>query len=110
MKKVLLISITSLIILLIVLLLFINNKSTSNKIIGSWSLDKTTIYEFNDNNEGKMKVSLNEYEFIYKIDNNKLFIDFKDESLSNFEYIFTLNQDSLILKGDNGEFNFTRIH
>ena len=94
--------------MLIYLIRDINNKEETNSIIGEWTTDGVTIYEFNKDNTGKLKVSLGEYDFDYIIKEDKISIDFINEKSEDSEYTYTLNKDKLVLKGKNGTFNFKR--
>ena len=42
-----------------------------------------------------------EYEFIYTIEDNNIYVDFVDESAKDAEYMFEINENSLILEGGN---------
>ena len=97
--------------LLVVLLFFILHNfvfSDKSKLLGSWTTDNTTIYKFNRNNTGKLIVSLSEYDFKYKIKNNKLYIDFENEKSEDSEYEYNFKNKRLILSNDKGIFTFTK--
>ena len=81
-----------------------NNNFKENSLIGLWTTDGVTIYEFKDNGKGILKLPLSEYEFSYKIDENKLHIDFESEETTDSDYEYYFENDNLILKG----FNRTR--
>lgn len=99
------------IIICIILLLPKINKtsSTTNKIVGTWTTDNVTKYEFNKDNTGKLITSLNSYEFTYEIKDNNLSIDFKNEKSEDSKYAYKFDNDKLILEGDNGKFTFSKI-
>lgn len=105
--------ICGIVVLLIILfvVLFLNRKSQiyQKNIIGSWTIDNVTIYEFNKNNKGKLKVSLDEYLFTYQIKSDEIVIDFDDDSIQNSEYTFDIIKNKLILSGINGKFEFSKI-
>ena len=83
--------------------------SNDSSIIGIWTTDNVTIYEFEKNNTGVLKVPLSEYKFTYKIEKDKLYIDFENEKSEDSEYTYTLKDKKLILKGKKGTFTFKRI-
>jgi len=98
-----------LIILFILIIFLIKNIfSNKNKFIGSWTTDGVTIYEFKKDNTGTLKVSLTEYNFDYKVEKNKIFIDFENEKSHDSEYIYSFQGDKLVLEGANGKFTFIK--
>ena len=108
-KKKFLIIVTSLFALVaIISLIMILKKPSAPKIVGSWTTDGVTIYRFNKDNTGSLIVSLSEYEFTYKIDDNKIYIDFDNERSVDSTYEYTLEKDKLTLKGERGTFVFTK--
>lgn len=78
------------------------NIQEENTLIGLWTTDGVTVYEFIENGNGILKLPLNEYNFTYKIEGNKLFINFgsKETRDSNYEYLF--EEGKLVLKGIKG--------
>ena len=83
-------------------------KSDKDSIVGTWTTDGVTVYQFNKNNTGLLIVSLKEYEFTYKIKDDTLEIDFKNERSTDSKYTYTFEDNKLILKGDNGTFTFIK--
>jgi len=75
------------------------NNLKENSLIGLWTTDGVTIYEFKDNGKGMLKLPLSEYEYSYKIDGNKLHIDFESEETTDSDYEYYFENDNLILKG-----------
>ncbi len=98
------------IILIIVFVIIINKMFFSNKskLIGSWTTDNNTIYEFYKNNTGKLIVSLSEYDFKYSLKNNILYIDFINEKSEDTKYKYNFSNKKLVLKNKNGIFTFTK--
>ena len=99
------------IVLIVILGIIFFPKIRSNPLIGTWTTDGITIYRFDKNNKGALIVPLSEYEFTYKIEDNKLFIDFKNEKSKDSDYEYSIENDKLILKGINkttGSYTFTR--
>ena len=98
------------IVVFIILILIIYKELiiSKPKIVGVWTTDDVTIYEFYKNNTGKLIVSLNEYEFNYKLKDNYLYVDFINDKSDDSEYYYSLKNNKLILKNDNGTFIFIR--
>lgn len=108
-NKVKLIIITIIILIITGIILFLTlNKSNKSKIIGSWTTDGITIYKFNKDNTGSLIVSLKEYNFIYKIDDKNLEIDFENKNSIDSKYTYYFEDNKLILNGDNGIFTFIK--
>jgi len=108
--KVTIVSIAIIIILVMLLFFLLNRKPKLSKVlIGSWITPGGTIYIFNKDNTGKMKVPLNDYPFTYKIEDNKLSIDYEEKSAFDPVYECTIKDDKLIFKGDNGTFTFKKV-
>lgn len=103
---ILIILIIALVLIFTIIIPYLN--SPKRKLIGSWTTDGVTIYKFNKNNTGSLRVSLSEYDFTYKIDKKELFIDFENEKSTDSKYTYSFEDGKLILKGENGEFIFTR--
>jgi len=78
------------------------NIQEEKSLIGSWTTDGVTVYEFRENGNGVLKLPLTEYMFSYKFEENKLFINFESKETrdSNYEYFF--EEEKLILKGIKG--------
>lgn len=89
-----------------------NVLSIQDQLVGSWSADGVTIYEFDKDNKGKLKVPLGDYDFIYKLEENKIYIDFENERSTDSDYEITFQEDKLIFKGINqtvGTYTFTHF-
>lgn len=98
-----------LIVSLAIVILLLNTKKTPKKsIVGTWTTDGVTTYKFNNDNTGRLIVSLAEYEFTYKITDNKLDIDFKNEKFTDPQYTYYFEDHKLVLNGDNGTFTFIK--
>ena len=85
------------------------NKKYNNTIVGTWTTDGVTVYRFNKDNTGALIVPLGDYDFIYEIKKNSLFIDFKSEKSIDSKYNYYFEKDKLILEGSNGVFTFSRV-
>ena len=112
-KNILILLIILILIMLAIFMPSIIKKNTNNPkktIIGTWTTDGVTKYRFDKNNKGALIVSLGEYEFTYKIEDDKLDIDFKNERAKDAKYTYTFEDDKLILEGENGKFTFERYN
>ena len=107
-KIIIMLVLICLVIIAIIILLLGNKPSHKNKIVGSWTTDGITIYEFKKNNTGKLIVSLGEYPFTYKITDNTLEINFKDDKVTDSKFTYSIENGKLILNGDNGTFTFKK--
>ena len=103
--RMLVIFIVTLVILLLILLLFTKK---DDKIVGTWTTDGVTIYNFNKDNTGSLKVPLSEYKFIYEKTDEKIYIDFENEKSQDSEYKYHFEGDNLVLEGENGTYVFKR--
>lgn len=82
-----------------------------NKIIDSWTTDGYTVYEFYKDNKGALVLPIGNYNFSYKIEGNKISIDFENEESIDSDYEFSFEDEKLILKGINntsGTYTFTK--
>ena len=105
-KKILLLFAT--VIIIVLLIVFIpkmlnknnsdNNNKVDNLLIGLWSIDGYTDYEFNKDGKGKMITPLKDYPFTYKTENNQLFIDFENETSKDSTYEFSFEDEKMIWK------------
>ncbi len=97
-KRIIIIAIIAVIILLIIFFLKSKNNTNNKTIIGAWTTDGVTIYEFSDSGKGKLIVPLSEYPFTYKIEDNKLFIDFENETSKDSTYEYSFEDNKMIWK------------
>ena len=88
---------------------FRGKESVKDTLIGKWTTDGNTVYQFDEDNTGALIVPLSNYEFSYKINGDKLSIDFKNEKSEDSTYTYSLKDGKLILKGKNGTFKFKRF-
>ena len=88
-------------------------KKIENQLLGSWTTDDYTVYEFYENGSGALKIPIATYDFSYKIDNNNIYIDFKNETSIDSDYEFFFEDGKLILKGINktsGTYTFKKVN
>ena len=111
-KKICRLLLFALIIIIVVILcckfIFKKKNSVEETIIGKWTTDGVTVYQFNNDNIGVLIVPLSQYDFKYEIDEDSLLIDFISEKSEDSKYTYTLKDGELKLKGANGTFNFKR--
>ena len=99
-KTIIIIGVVIAIIMLVSGYLLLSNKG-KNKIIGFWTIDDYTNYEFLENNKGNLVLPHKTMEFTYKIKDDKIFIDFKDEKAIDKSYEYNFNGKDLIIKDSN---------
>ena len=84
-----------------------------NPLKGTWQYADGTKYRFLENYKGAMIVEKYEYKFTYKIEDNKLSIDYEKKEVHDAEYTFEVSGDVLKLKGGEGtakgEYEMNRI-
>lgn len=84
------------------------NKDIDKKLIGTWSLDNNTKYEFFEKGEGQFILPSGTYKFTYKSKNDILFFDFEDDNSKDINYIYKIKNDELELKNmDSKKIKFT---
>lgn len=91
-------------IILVLLIIFISkeNKQEKTALIGTWTTDGITIYEFKSDGTGSLKVPSSEYEFEYKTEDNRLYINFENKDIKSSYYNYLFENDTLVLYSDNG--------
>ena len=91
-----------------------NNKmSEFDEFYGLWNIDGITKYEFDGKGRGKMLLpeSNLEYEFTYKINENKVLIDFDSEEAKDYTYKYSIDNNILKVEGEtpgSGKLEMTR--
>ncbi|MEE3342926.1 MAG: DUF5640 domain-containing protein [Bacilli bacterium] len=90
----------------IIAILKTKKKENNNPLIGKWTTDNVTVYIFNKDNTGELKVPLSTYKFNYKINKNNLYIDFANEKSEDTKYTYNFENGRLILESKNGKFIF----
>ena len=76
-------------------------KKYPKKLIGSWSTDGVTIYNFDEDGTGYLRTSVKDYVFSYNLVGNKLYINYADEGSTDSDYKITIKDKTLTLTGIN---------
>ena len=90
------------ILILIIVLICKGCSGGSDVLAGKWDVDGTTFYEFDGDGKGALILPSKTYDFTYKIDNDQIHIDYKNESVHDGSYTFTVVNDKLTLVGGAG--------
>ena len=85
-----------------------NEANITSEILGTWTTDGYTVYEFNENGNGKLIIPIADYEFSYRIEENKIYIDFKNENSTDSDYEYSFEDGKLILNQTTGTYEFTK--
>ncbi len=76
------------------------------ELSGNWKYDEYTVYEFDGEGSGCMCLDGNtHYEFTYTVSEDVLKLDFKADYVTDCEYTFKIDKDTLTLVGGNGTAN-----
>ena len=78
-------------------------------LIGKWTTDGNTVYEFNEGGKGTLIVPVAKLPFTYKLENNQLFIDFENEDSEDSSYSYIIEDNKLSIQNSNGTFVFSRV-
>ena len=79
----------------------------SDVLTGSWNYDGNTIYQFDGKGNGAMILPSAIYDFTYNIDGDQIRIDFKNETVHDGTYTFTVTGNKLIIVGGEGTISGT---
>lgn len=79
-----------------------NDPTKTDALSGSWVYDQYTKYEFDGYGKGCMCLENTHYEYSYKIDGDKLSMDFKNEAVHDCSYTFAVNGGQLTIVGGEG--------
>ena len=114
-KKYIIIMIIIIVIIICIFVLGIStqnrNKNKTDEIIGTWTTDEVTVYEFDGKGNGKLILPSSQYNFTYTLNENIIHIDFESEKATDSDYIYSLDEGKLILNGTNttaGTYTFTK--
>lgn len=85
------------------------NVGVDDEIIGSWETSNGAIYEFEDDGDFELTVSGKEYDGIYLAEGGRITLQYtKNGSKVTEKYTYTVNKNSLNLKGDGNEIQLVR--
>ena len=120
-KNARIITIFILIIIAVMGIIFFNNRKNDNSpkftaeekkivasLVGKWTTDGNTVYEFNEDGTGALIVPVANLPFTYKFENDQLFIDFENENSDDVFYTYEVTDTKLNLTSVNGTFEFSR--
>lgn len=87
------------------LIIFKNHSSDKQgplRLQGTWKYDEYTQYEFDGNGSGCLCFEDLHYEYTYTVKDNELRLDFKDDSVRDCTYTFSVNGNTLTITGGEG--------
>lgn len=96
------------IVLLIALVIFLLNRS-NNPLVGKWTNETPTTYQFDSDKTGKLIISTGEYNFEYEIKDDKVTVYFNSENSVDTEFKYKVDGDKLTLENGNGVWEFTKV-
>ena len=107
MKTVVGLAIVIVIIAIVSIILFKPSNSKSNPVTadvlsGAWVYDQYTKYEFDGYGKGCMCLENTHYEYSYKIDGDKLSMNFENEAVHDCIYTFKVENNTLTIIGGEG--------
>ncbi len=107
-----LLSVSVIIIAIVVIVICFSKKTDNNELIGKWSYNQYTAYEFSVNGHGYLCVDDVRYEYKYAISQQTLKLDFVEDIVKDCEYTFAIEGNLLTLIGgegtDQGTYTLTR--
>lgn len=77
-------------------------QKNAKSLVGNWRYDEFTVYEFEVDGKGCMRLEELSYDYTYTVKKDKLSLDFKDGSLHDCSYTFSINSNTLTLVGGEG--------
>ena len=90
-------------VLIIGIVLICKSCSADKSIVGTWDYDTVTVYRFDKGGKGALELPNGSYEFSYNINGEKLTIDFISDSATDSIYVYTVNNDTLTLVGEDNK-------
>ncbi len=82
---------------------FLPGDNPADALQGTWRYDENTIYEFRADGTGYMCLQEESYyHFAYKVNKDTLSIDFEQTHITDCEYTFAIEGDTLTLTGGKG--------
>ena len=101
-KKTALIITITVIVAAVIILIGMQIGKKPNELVGTWVYDEHTQYVFETNNRGKLLADDVSYAYIYRINGDKLILDFTENVVRDCEYTFSVDGAKLTLKGGTG--------
>ena len=97
---------SSLLVIAICLFLVACGKKTGKELIGSWKNDTTVkgyelIYTFNEDGTGNYNAGGYVIDFIYKVDGDKISLDYTDENMETLDTTYNVDGNKLNIKNAN---------
>lgn len=71
-------------------------------LTGSWRYGEKTVYTFNSNGTGEMKLQYDAYPFRYQLKEDEILIDYEDKTISDAVYKYQITENTLVLNGGEG--------
>ena len=71
---------------------------TAEELAGTWTVDGTTSYLFEEDGQGALLLPENSYPFSYTIEAEELILQFENSAIGTAVFVPTITEDSLILK------------
>lgn len=87
---------------LVSLFLILHFSKSKNNLVGTWVYDEYTQYMFDESGYGILLADNISYEYTYKIEGDKLIIDFTEDVIRDCDYIFSIDGTELTLTGGTG--------
>ena len=97
------------IILGLIIILFVKLCEKNNSLVGKWTTENGTIYQFDKDYTGKLITQLGDFKFKYNIDDDEVFVDFDSEKSKDTRFKFYFEGEELIFENSNGKFIFTKM-
>ncbi len=71
---------------------------TAEDIVGIWTIDGTTVYEFGEDGQGALVLPEHSYSFVYTIEADKLLLKFDNSSIGKVIFKIKPADDAIILE------------
>ena len=77
---------------------------TKKDFAGAWTADEATIYRFDENGSGRLILPEHTYGFRFDLEDEELVLRFESGRVGKVRFLFTLEEDALILERAEGGF------
>lgn len=71
-------------------------------LLGIWTYDESTKYEFDPNSKGGMYIGETKYSYVFTVNGDEIELDFNDPAVHDATYTFSVSGDKLKLVGGEG--------